>query len=172
MIQTIEAPLRKGTPMRAPQTAAGLLGLILMFSSLPVSAQPAGYLDAGVLNCTVAGGAGFIIGSTKSLNCTFQAGQRRESYSGTINKFGIDIGGTTTGVISWGVFVSKGDLGPGGLAGTYGGVSGEATIGVGVGANALVGGSNRSIVLQPFSVGAQQGLNLAVGIAGLELRAQ
>ena len=138
--------------------------------SRPVHAQPAGYLEAGVLSCTVAGGAGFIIGSTKTLSCVFQSGQRREGYHGTINKFGIDIGGTTTGVISWAVFVSKGDMAPGALAGVYGGVTGEATVGIGIGANALVGGSNRSIVLQPLSLGAQQGLNLAVGIAELELR--
>lgn len=153
-------------------TRARVTAAVLAFglAPLPATAQPTGYLEAGVLNCTVAGGTGFVFGSSKSLSCTFQAGQRRESYRGTINKFGIDIGGTATGVISWGVFVSKGDLAPGGLAGNYGGVSGEATVGIGLGANALVGGSNRSIVLQPFSVGAQQGLNLAVGIAGLELR--
>lgn len=138
----------------------------------PVTAQPAGYLEVGLLSCSVAGGAGFIIGSTKSLRCTFQGGQRRESYGGTINKFGIDVGGTTSGVISWTVFVSKGDLAPGGLAGNYGGVTGEATVGIGFGANALVGGSSRGVVLQPFSVQAQQGLNLAVGIAGLELHAE
>jgi hypothetical protein len=64
---------------------------------------------------------------------------------------------------------SAGGIGPGALAGSYGGVSGEATVGVGLGANALVGGSKRSIALQPLSVGAQQGLNFAVGIAALTL---
>lgn len=161
--------------MRAMSRIAMLAGFALAASvSVPVRpahAQPSGYLEAGLLSCSVAGGAGFIIGSTKSLNCTFQNGKRRESYRGTINKFGIDVGGTKSGVISWTVFVSKGDLAPGALAGNYGGVSGEATVGVGFGANALVGGSKRSVVLQPFSLQAQQGLNLAVGIAGLKLRA-
>ena len=153
-----------------PTIALFLTTAIAGLAPSSVRAQPAGYLEAGVLSCTVAGGTGFVFGSSKSLSCTFQSGVRREGYTGTINKFGIDIGGTTAGVISWGVFVSKGDLAPGGLAGSYGGVTGEATIGIGVGANALIGGSNRGIVLQPFSVQAQQGLNLAVGIAGLELR--
>lgn len=158
---------------RASTRLAGLaLSLVLVApAARHALAQPAGYLQAGVLTCTVSGGVGFVIGSTKSLDCTLQSGSRRESYRGTISKFGIDVGGTTTGTIAWGVFVSKGDLGPGALSGNFGGVSGEATVGVGFGANALVGGSNRSIVLQPFSVGTQQGLNLAVGIAGLELRA-
>ena len=56
------------------------------------------------------------------------------------------------------------------LAGTYGGVSAEATVGLGVGANALIGGSENSIALQPVSVQAQQGVNVAVGVAALTLR--
>ncbi|MFM9942405.1 MAG: DUF992 domain-containing protein [Hyphomicrobiaceae bacterium] len=149
---------------------AALTGLLASLAGSG-AAQPVGYLEAGLLSCTVAGGAGFVIGSTKSLNCSFQSGQRRESYSGVINKFGLDIGGTTGSQIAWTVFVSKGDLARGGLTGNYGGVTGEATVGVGFGANVLVGGSNRGVVLQPLSLQAQQGLNLAVGIAGLELRA-
>lgn len=158
---------------RAGWRIGGKAALLFMLAATAsgAQAQPVGHIEVGVLSCQVAGGAGFIIGSTKQLTCSFQAGQRRESYSGVINKFGIDVGGTTQGVITWSVFVSKGDLGPGGLAGTYGGISGEATVGIGFGANALIGGSNRSVVLQPLSVQAQQGLNLAVGIAGLELRA-
>ena len=46
----------------------------------------------------------------------------------------------------------------------------EATVGAGVGANVLVGGSNRTVTLQPISVQGQAGLNLAVGVAGLDLR--
>ena len=43
-------------------------------------------------------------------------------------------------------------------------------MGLGVGANALVGGSNNSVALQPVSVQGQQGLNVAVGISQLQLR--
>ena len=58
----------------------------------------------------------------------------------------------------------------GALAGDYAGASGEATVAVGLGANVLVGGSNRSVALQPVSVQGQVGLNVAVGVAGLHLR--
>ena len=58
----------------------------------------------------------------------------------------------------------------GALAGQYGGASAEATVGAGLGANVLVGGSNRTVTLQPLSVQGQTGLNLAVGVSGLELR--
>ena len=138
----------------------------------PAAAQQTGRVEAGVLTCTVAGGAGFVFGSSKQLTCTLQAGQRREAYSGVINKFGIDIGITTTSVITWAVLAPTVDLRPGALAGTYGGISTEATVGVGLGANVLIGGSSRTIALQPLSVQAQQGLNLAIGIAGIELRAE
>jgi hypothetical protein len=127
-------------------------------------------VEVGVLNCRVAGGLGFVFGSTKSLDCVFQRPGRDERYSGSISKFGIDLGGTQAGVIGWAVFAPTSVVPDGALAGGYGGVSGEATVGVGVGANALVGGSNKTISLQPLSVGAQQGLNIAAGIAALELR--
>ena len=58
----------------------------------------------------------------------------------------------------------------GALAGTYGGASAEATVGAGLGANVLVGGSNRTIQLQPLSVQGQTGLNIAPGVSGIDLR--
>ena len=69
----------------------------------------------------------------------------------------------------WAVFVDT-NRGPGFLAGNYVGASGEATIAAGLGANVLVGGSNRTIALQPFSMSGQVGLNLALGIGDLSLR--
>lgn len=139
--------------------------------SLPaVLAQPAPQVRVGVLNCNVQGGAGFVFGSSKQLDCVFESGSVRERYHGVINKYGLDLGATSNSVIAWAVLASTDRVGPGALAGTYGGVSGEASIGVGLGANALLGGSNRSIALQPLSVGAQQGLNVAVAVAALELR--
>jgi hypothetical protein len=132
-------------------------------------------IEIGLLDCTVAGGTGFIFGSSKDLRCTFhpaEDGRPNETYSGSIDKFGIDIGKTGQTIIKWGVLApTEDDYAPGALAGTYGGVSGEATVGVGVGANALIGGSSETIVLQPVSVQAQEGLNVAVGIAKLNLNA-
>ncbi|MGE0768001.1 MAG: DUF992 domain-containing protein [Hyphomicrobiaceae bacterium] len=128
-------------------------------------------VEVGVLNCTVSGGAGFVIGSSKRLECTFKASNgRREPYFGRVNKFGLDVGATTQGVMAWGVFAPTIDtMAPGALAGDYAGISGEATLGVGLSANALVGGSGRTIALQPLSVGAQEGLNVALGITALTL---
>jgi hypothetical protein len=155
--------------MNSKLVVSGLL-IAALLSSPTVLAQSAPQIRVGVLNCNVAGGAGFVFGSSKQLDCVFESGQRRERYHGVINKFGLDLGVTSNSVIAWAVLASTDNVGSGTLAGTYGGVSGEASVGVGLGANALLGGSNRSIALQPLSVGAQQGLNVAVAVAALELR--
>jgi hypothetical protein len=128
-------------------------------------------VKAGVLNCDVSGGVGFVIGSQKEVSCIFTPDQQgpQEAYAGAITKFGLDIGATTRGVMVWGVFTET-ISGPGFLAGDYIGASGEATVAAGLGANVLIGGSNRTVALQPISVTGQVGLNLAVGVANLQLR--
>jgi hypothetical protein len=114
---------------------------------------------------------GFIIASKKEVTCLFTPSQGgpKEVYVGSINKFGLDIGATSGGEMVWAVYAPT-SAGVGALAGTYTGATAEATVGVGLGANVLVGGSNRTVSLQPISVQGQTGLNLAVGVAGLELR--
>jgi hypothetical protein len=126
-------------------------------------------IEVGVLTCTVAGGQGFIVGSTRSLDCVFQRPGADERYRGTISRLGIDIGTTQASTIAWAVLAPSAAVPTGALAGDYGGISGEATLGVGVGANALLGGSAKTIALQPLSVQAQQGLNIAAGVASLSL---
>jgi hypothetical protein len=128
-------------------------------------------VKAGTLVCDVAGGIGMIIASQKQVQCEFNPDQPgpREVYVGTISKFGLDIGATSGGQMVWAVFAPS-SRGFGALAGTYAGATAEATVAVGVGANALIGGSNRTVALQPLSVTGQTGLNLAAGVASLELR--
>jgi hypothetical protein len=144
---------------------------IAMTAAFAPEAAAQARVEVGVLTCTVSGGVGFIVGSTKELRCHFNKPGRDEFYHGTINKFGIDIGVTKQSAIAWAVLAPTANLRPGSLNGGYGGVSAEATVGLGVGANALIGGSNKGIILQPLSVTAQQGLNIAAGVASLQLRA-
>ena len=132
------------------------------------SAHAQGAVQIGTLTCNVSGGWGFVFGSSKALRCTFaRAGGGPEHYGGSINKFGVDIGYTQGGVLLWGVFAPSANLAPGGLSGNYVGATGSAT--VGAGANVLVGGSNRTISLQPLSIEGNTGLNVAAGVAGLKL---
>jgi len=133
----------------------------------PVAAQE---IRAGVLTCDVSAGTGLILGSQKLVSCSFSPGRagRREDYDGSITKFGLDLGLTGSGRMVW-VVLTNTVAGPGFLAGDYFGVSGEATVGAGVGANVLFGGSNRTIALQPISVSGQTGLNLAISVAAFQL---
>lgn len=154
------------TKLRA--TAVALLAAAFMSGSSQPSAAA---IKLGVLECIVAPGIGLIIASSKSLTCTFKPDAfAPETYTGRISKVGIDIGITGRAVIVWAVFAAQAGYKPGSLAGTYVGVSAQASVALGVGANALVGGSGKSIALQPLSVQAQTGLNLAAGIAGMTLR--
>src|SRR5262245_65220603 len=148
-----------------------LAGVVALMAAASSEAQAQARVEVGVLTCTVRGGTGFIVGSTKDLRCRFNKPGRDEFYHGTISKFGLDIGATKQTAIAWAVLAPTARLPPGSLNGNYGGVSAEATVGLGVGANALIGGSNKNIILQPLSVQAQQGLNIAAGIAALQLRA-
>jgi hypothetical protein len=145
------------------------LALSLATATGGVSAQDR--IKAGTLVCDVSAGIGLLIASQKGVQCIFNPDINgpRETYTGTISKFGLDIGATSAGQMVWAVFAPSTRT-PGVLAGTYTGATAEATVAVGVGANALVGGSNRTVALQPLSITGQTGLNLAAGVASLELR--
>ena len=127
----------------------------------------------GQLECTVAGGWGMLIGSSKAVACSFKHKDGSvEKYVGSLDKLGIDIGITDEAYMTWIVFTTAENV-PGtySLAGQYVGVSGQVNLGIGLGANALIGGSDKSIGLQPLSIQTSQGLNVAVGLASLTLEA-
>jgi len=126
---------------------------------------------AGYLTCHVASGWGWIFGSSRKLSCAYalQAGYT-EYYEGSITKLGADIGYLGSGVILWAVLAPTTNLGQGALAGHYGGATASAAVGVGAGANVLIGGLNSSIALQPVSIEGQNGLNVAAGVAQMTLK--
>jgi hypothetical protein len=128
-------------------------------------------IQAGSLTCDVSAGIGLILGSRRQVYCTFAPAVPGpvEVYTGSITRIGLDVGATTGGVMIWMVYAPTGRP-MGGLAGEYAGASAEASIVAGLGANVLVGGSGSTVALQPVSVQGQSGLNLAAGIAGLELQ--
>jgi len=145
--------------------AVAVTGLALASTA---NAAPAG-VRVGDLTCNVASGWGFIFGSSKDLHCTYRGNGHREHYTGSISKFGVDIGYTEGGVLIWGVFAPSSDVRRGALAGSYVGGSAQATVGIGAGANALIGGFNKSITLQPLSLEGSKGLNVAAGIGSINL---
>ena len=145
-----------------------LVGLIVL--AAPARAQ--NQVVIGVLTCEGGQGIGLILGSKKTYACRYAPsnGAPPESYQASVTKIGLDIGVTGKTVIVWTVLASKPPAVPRALAGNYAGASADVALGIGGGAKVLVGGSAKSIVLQPLSLQGQTGLNLAVGIAGLTLR--
>jgi len=137
----------------------------------PSMAQGRERTKVGSLTCDISAGIGLIITSKKELTCMFTPSQPgpREVYTGSITKFGLDLGATAGGEMIWAVYAPT-NRRLGALAGHYGGASAEATVGAGVGANVLVGGSNRTVSLQPVLVQGQAGLNVAAGVAEIDLR--
>jgi hypothetical protein len=125
----------------------------------------------GGLTCETGARLGLLVGSRQRMQCVFRSNSGETyNYSGLITRLGLDVGVTGGGRLFWGVFAPTTHVGPGALRGIYVGASGAATVGVGLGANVLVGGSHRTISLQPLSVEGQVGINLALGVAGLRLR--
>ena len=149
--------------------AAGVLALALAPTQAQAQADQSG-VRVGVLTCHEASGWGLIFGSSHEIRCTLENdGRILSHYRGHIDKFGVDVGYHAAGVLMWGVIAPTNGPKPGSLNGTYVGVTASATVGVGAGANLLVGGSDRTISLQPLSVEGTTGLNLAAGVAGLTL---
>jgi hypothetical protein len=144
-----------------------VLALMAVAWPAPSMAQGREQTKAGTLACDISGGIGLIVTSKKEVTCMFTPSQPgpREVYTGSISKFGLDLGATAGGEMVWAVYTPI-TRRFGALTGHYGGAGPEPT----AGANILVGGSNRTVTLRPISVQGQAGLNLAVDVAGLELR--
>jgi len=164
--------LHKGVyDIRRPLSAFAALAVATALAlPVPSMAQAPARTKVGTLTCDISAGIGLLISSKKNLTCMFTPSQPgpREVYTGSISKFGLDRGATAGGEMVWAVYAPS-NKHFGALAGHYGGATAEATVGAGLGANVLVGGSNRTVALQPVSVQGQAGLNVAVGVAGLDL---
>jgi hypothetical protein len=129
-------------------------------------------VQVGVLTCSVDPGFGLVFGSSKDLDCWFKPskGGKTEKYSGSIKKLGIDIGYTSHEKLAWLVFAAQdGKWTKHALAGEYVGASTEATLGLGLGGNWLIGGSHKSFALQPWSVQGQVGINYSLTWTNLSL---
>lgn len=154
-----------------PMTVLTITVLTMTLLSVAASAaQEPRRTNVGRLTCRVGPGVGALIASRRRLACRFDARDgHSERYSGTVTRFGLDVGITAGGVMRWIVLSRTRGVRPGSLAGHYVGASGDVSAGLGGGAKVLVGGSRRATMLQPVSVVAQVGINLALGVAALRL---
>src|SRR5215469_14005299 len=142
--------------------------------SLPSAAQaPQSWTQVGSLVCKVDPNVGFIFAGHQPMQCTYTpslAPAPPEYYDGAINTVGIDIGVSAGSVLAWGVFAPTSGLSQGALAGEYVGASGDVGFVVGAGANVLIGGSGRTVALQPLSLQGSLAFNVVLGVSSLKLR--
>ena len=150
-------------------TACAALALALAL--VPATAQETGRTRVGTLTCNISPGVGMIVAGQRQLSCIYASarGRAREAYQGTVGTLGVDIGATSGGQLTWAVFAPT-TLRRAALAGTYTGATAGGTVGAGAGANLLVGGSDRTVIMQPVSVQAQRGVNITAGVSSMELR--
>lgn len=164
----------RGKPLRRNRTLFGHLAPTMLvigavIAATPVAAQ-GNSVRQGTLTCRTSASVGLVVGSRQRLACQFVSNRgARQNYVGTIGRVGLDLGVTAGGVMVWAVLASTSNIPSGALAGEFVGASGDISIGVGVGANVLVGGTRKSISLQPISLEGQVGANLAVGVARMRL---
>ncbi len=150
----------------------GLTAVAFAASVATANAQQPGSVQVGVLECRGGQNVGYVVGSNAHLNCVFQsAGGRAEGYVANIRRFGLDLGFTENTTVQWAAFAPTTRVPRGALAGSYGGVGTNASVGLGFGGNFLVGGPGNTYSLQPISVQGQTDLNVASGIVQLELEA-
>jgi hypothetical protein len=142
--------------------------------SLPVGAQ--NWTQVGTLSCRVDPNIGFIIVGHQPMQCVFKQAPGAvpqvppQSYDGAINTVGVSVGFSAGSALAWAVFAPTTGVPAGALAGEYVGVSADVGLGLGAGANVLLGGSNRTIALQPLSVQGSIALNVVAGVSSLKLR--
>ena len=149
--------------------ATTCVALALALAMAPATAQDR--TRVGTLTCNISPGVGLVVGGQRQLSCFYASarGRAREAYEGTVSTLGLDIGATSGGQLAWAVFAPT-TLRRAALAGTYTGATAGGTVGAGASANVLVGGSDRTVVLQPVSVQAQRGVNIAAGVSRIDLR--
>lgn len=151
---------------------ASAVAVAMMAGMAATPARAQSEFQVGSLTCRLGPNVGLIVGSRQRMRCRFVSASdgRIEHYLGSVTRFGLDLGVTVGGVMTWSVMARTRRIGRGVLAGRFVGASGNAAVGVGVGAKVLIGGSRGTTMLQPLSVSGRVGVNLAAGVTGLTLR--
>src|SRR5256884_9223651 len=147
-----------------------LLTLTLATLSLlaPIASADAAppVVQAGILQCQGGQNVAFVVGSVTNLECVFQSERRRaEPYIATVRRYCVDLGFTDQTRLTWAVNAPSSRISRGELAGNYGGVGANASVGIGGGGNFLVGGPPHAYAPQPISLQGQTRLNVPPRVA-------
>ena len=128
-----------------------------------------GHVAVGTLECRSPGGVSLIV-AYKGYDCRFfSAWGRAYPYSGRLTSLGLQAGVTHDEVLVWRVYAPTSRVDHTALRGNYAGAHAGATFIIGLGANVLVGGSDRTIMLQPISVEAKRGFGFALAGSAFSL---
>ena len=152
-----------------------LLAMLCLSATFSVPAASQAWTQIGTLSCRVDPNIGFIIVGHQPMQCVYTQAPGAlsqvppQSYDGALNTVGLSIGFSAGSVLGWAVFAPTTGMPAGALAGEYVGVSADVGIGLGAGANVLLGGSNRTIALQPLSLQGSAAVNVVVAQAALAL---
>lgn len=125
----------------------------------------------GVLQCKLMGSGVSLLVENQEVDCLYRDdhGAPDEKYTGKLTKVGANISINGPGELGWAVATTSKQLIPGALAGQYAGPGVTAKLGVGGGGAILVGGSDNTISLQPFTAEAGTGLGVTAGVQNLAL---
>jgi hypothetical protein len=145
----------------------------VFFSATRAQMAPPPNVKVGLLSCVLSPTIGLVVGSLQTMDCRFtpDGPYPVENYTGTFGTLGPDIGVTLLQGLAWGVYAPSDGPYPGALAGVYVGPSAEVSAVLGLGANILIGGSNRSFALQPVSLSGKLAINISIGISTIVLKA-
>jgi len=138
----------------------------------PLGIAHAEPIRVGGLTCTSSPRVGLIIASRQMLRCASRssAPPRHLVYSGSTRGLDFDIGAARRGALFWVVFAPNTRFSRRALRGNYEAANGSVMSNLGLGTNVLIGGSQRTIFLQPLSAEGQIGINLAAGVSNLSIR--
>lgn len=147
------------------------------FAAIPAQQAHAGSTAGtkiGTLQCKTVphSGVNLLIHSTVDVTCEFKstAGELEHYKGETGIGLGVDLAVKSNETLGYLVFASDFKKGEYKLAGKYVGGGGSATVGAGVGAQALIGGSNKSVSLQPVVLSSSEGFGVTGGITYLYLQ--
>ena len=99
---------------------AGAVVAVLGCAAEPAAAQAP--VAVGVLECRAGPSTSFIVGSVRDFDCLFTPTVGPlQRYGATIQRLGVDLGWSANTTLIWSVFAPTDVVGPGALAGGYGG---------------------------------------------------
>ncbi len=151
------------------------LGLLALTGAAAAQTGSPG-IKIGVLKCNQVPGSGvnLLIHSTVQVTCLYTSvtGERQAIYKGETGiGLGIDLNWNKSETIAFTVFGVSLDTGPDKhpLAGKYLGARASVALGIGLGAQVLVGGGRNQFTLQPLAIEQTKGFGVAAGLRYLYL---